>query len=279
MSAAPKYGVPAAKINLSLVVGPLRADGYHEVATVLQRIDLRDRIELETGPQLEVTGFSGDTLVALALTRLAEAVGVEPRWRVTLEKAIPVASGLGGGSADAAAALVLANRTLPSPLDAATLGAVAVSVGSDVPFFLEPGPKLAEGRGERLIPLALPRGYRIVVALADGAVKASTGEVYGRFDELGGGIGFEARRERLRRGLHACARPADLAGLPGNDLAVAAGGGGELPERLRAAGAFRADVCGAGPSVYALFADGRDAERAAAGLPPGTRAWVVAPIR
>lgn len=278
MSAAAQYGLPAAKINLSLVVGPLRADGYHEVATVLQRIDLHDRIELETGPQLEVTGFSGDTLVALALTRLAEAAGVEPHWRVTLEKAIPVASGLGGGSADAATALVLANRTLPSPLDAASLGAVAVSVGSDVPFFLEPGPKLAEGRGERLTPLALPRGYRIVVALADGAVKASTGEIYGRFDELGGGAGFDERREQLRAGLRACARASNLARLPGNDLAAAAGGGGGLVELLLGAGAFRADVSGAGPCVYGLFVDGRDAERAAAGLPPGTRTWVVAPI-
>ena len=279
MTSASQGVAPAAKINLSLVVGPLRSDGYHDVATVLQRIDLRDRIELETGPQLEVTGFSGDTLVALALERLAEAAGVEPRWRVTLEKAIPVAAGLGGGSADAAAALVLANRTLPSPLDAERLGAVAASVGSDVPFFLEPGPKLAEGRGERLTPLALPQDYRIVVALADSAAKASTGEVYGRFDGLGGGADFEARRERLRAGLRACARPADLARLPGNDLAAAAGGGDELPELLRAAGAFRADVSGAGPAVYGLVGAGGVGGRAAAGRPPGTSTWVVAPIR
>lgn len=269
---------PAAKVNLALVVGPRRADGYHGVATVLQRIDLRDRLELEAGPTLEVAGFAGDTIVALALLRLAEAAGVEARWRVTLEKGIPVAAGLGGGSADAAAALVLANRTLPAPLGAGRLVEVAASVGSDVPFFLEPGPKLAEGRGERLTPLALPLDYRIVVALGDGAVKASTGAVYARFDELDGGAGFEGRRDSLRARLRDCARSSDLARLPGNDLAAASGGGGGLPELLRAAGAFRAEVSGAGPAVYGLFATEREARSAAEALPAGTRTWVVAPI-
>ncbi|MCC6222166.1 MAG: 4-(cytidine 5'-diphospho)-2-C-methyl-D-erythritol kinase [Thermoleophilia bacterium] len=278
MTARVLAATPAAKLNLALVVGPRRGDGYHAVATVLQRIDLRDRLELEAGPPLEVTGFAGDTIVALALLRLAETAGVEARWRVTLEKGIPVAAGLGGGSADAAAALVLANRTLPAPLPADRLVEIAASVGSDVPFFLEPGPKLAEGRGERLTGLALPLDYRIVVALAGGAAKASTGAVYARFDELGGGAGFEARRDALRAWLPGCVRASDLAGLPGNDLAVAAGGGGGLPELLRAAGAFRADVSGAGPAVYGLFATEPEAMSAAAALPAGTRSWVVAPV-
>ncbi len=91
-----------AKVNLALVVGPLRDDGKHEVLTVLQRIDLVDRIELREAPDLRVDGFADDTLVETALRRLARTAGVEPRWRVRIEKRIPVAAGLGGGSSDAA---------------------------------------------------------------------------------------------------------------------------------------------------------------------------------
>jgi 4-diphosphocytidyl-2-C-methyl-D-erythritol kinase len=87
-----------AKLNLALVVGPARGDGKHEVATVLQRIDLADRVALEPAPTLEVRGFRGDTIVRDALMRLAAAAEVEPRWHATITKRIPVAAGLGGGS-------------------------------------------------------------------------------------------------------------------------------------------------------------------------------------
>src|SRR4051812_31136896 len=106
----------AAKINLALVVGATRDDGKHEVLTVLQRIDLVDRIEIEKAPALRVGGFKDDTLVRTALGPLAAAAGVEPRWRVTIEKHTPLAAGLGGGSSDAATALRLANGSLPEPL-------------------------------------------------------------------------------------------------------------------------------------------------------------------
>src|SRR5207247_1643937 len=108
-------------------------------------------------------GFRRDTLVRTALAGLAEAAGVEPSWRVRIRKAIPLAAGLGGGSADAAAALLLANGLLTSPLTAERLGEVGAAVGADVPFFLEPGPKLAEGAGERLRPLQLPQDYWVVL--------------------------------------------------------------------------------------------------------------------
>jgi 4-diphosphocytidyl-2-C-methyl-D-erythritol kinase len=104
------------KINLALVVGPAREDGKHEVATVLQRIDLGDRVSLEPAATLSVAGFAGDTLVRDALGSLAAAAGVEPRWRATIAKRIPVAAGLGGGSSDAATALRLGNETLDDPL-------------------------------------------------------------------------------------------------------------------------------------------------------------------
>ncbi len=121
-----------AKINLALVVGPLGSEGKHEVTTVLQRVGLADRITLEPAPGLRVEGFPDDTLVARALELLAEAAAVPPAWAVRIEKEIPVAAGLGGGSADAAAALRLANDTLAAPVPPDALQALAAAVGADV---------------------------------------------------------------------------------------------------------------------------------------------------
>lgn len=274
---SPERMVAAAKVNLALVVGPTRDDGLHELASVMQRIDVCDRLELEPAPALGVDGFPGDTLVRAALERLAAAAGVEPRWRVRLAKEIPVAAGLGGGSADAAAALVLANGTLRRPLPPERLLELGAALGADVPFFLEPGPKLVEGAGERLTPLELPQDFWVLVALPRGAAKDSTGAVYARYDELGGAEGFAGRRAALLEALAAVRRPRDLAGLPPNDLAPA-GGGSPLVEELSAAGAFRADLSGAGPAVYALFQRRADASAAARRLRRRASSWVCAPV-
>ena len=268
--------VPA-KINLALVVGERRADGLHDVATVLQRIDICDRLELVEAAGLMVDGFAGDTLVREALTRLAGAAGVEPRWHARLTKRIPVAAGLGGASADAATALALANATLPEPLERDRVLGLAASLGADVPFFLEGGPKIAEGAGERLAPLELPQDYWIVVALPRAAAKRATGDVYARFDALDGGARFDERRRELRAALAACARPRDFAALPPNDLAEAAGRSPVVDE-LVALGAFRADVTGAGPAVYGLFHHRREAQLAARRLVCRARVWVTVPV-
>src|SRR5262249_2944022 len=111
--------VARAKINLALVVGSVDGAGKHEGTTVLQRLRLAAGTPLEPGAQLRVEGFPQDTLVTRALTLLAETAGVSPAWSATIEKEIPVAAGLGGGSADAAAALRLANDTLDAPLSGA----------------------------------------------------------------------------------------------------------------------------------------------------------------
>ena len=273
--------VAPAKINLALVVGDRRPDGLHEVATLLQRIDIADVLELEEAAELSVDGFVGDTLVRAALTRLAAAAGVEPRWRVAIEKRIPVAAGLGGGSADAGAVLAAVNRSLDDPLPRARLADVAAAVGADVPFFLEPGPKIAEGAGERLTPVAgLPQEYWVVVALARAAAKTSTGDVYRRFDELAACDGFAERRRALHAAVARCRRPRDLAALPENDLRRAADApeASRLLAALRAAGAFRADLSGAGPAVYGLFEDRRDADAAAGRLAPEAAVWVARPV-
>jgi 4-diphosphocytidyl-2-C-methyl-D-erythritol kinase len=267
----------AAKMNLALVVGGRRADGLHEVATVLQRIDLEDRVALERSAALEVRGFPEDTIVRRALEELAARAGVEPAWRVRIDKGIPVAAGLGGGSADAAAALRLANESLAEPLDEPALHELAAAVGADVPFFLEPGPKLAQGAGERLTSLELPQDYWVLVALPLRAAKPSTGEIYGRYDDLGGWPGFEDRRAALLDAVAACRRPRDFAAFPPNDLAEAAGGRA-LADELLEAGAFRADVSGAGPAVYGLFHHRPPAVAAARRIAARARSWITVPV-
>ena len=247
-----------AKINIGLLVGHRRADGKHEIVTLLQRIDLGDDIWLEPAAVLAVDGFSEDTIVRAALESISRAAGVEPRWRVRIEKSIPVAAGLGGGSSDAAAALRLANAILPSPLHRETLHRLASDLGADVPFFLADGAQLATGDGSDLEPVDLPTDYHVVLVVPTGSVKASTASVYRAFDERGEGDALDGRAASFRRIVERVSRAQDLGAVPPNDLVSS-----PLVERLRAMGAFRADVSGAGPTVYGLF-ERRDAADAAA---------------
>jgi len=259
-----------AKINLGLVVGPLRADGKHELLTVYQRVGIADRVDVDEAGSLAVEGFAGDTIVRAALERLAERAGVEPRWRVRIEKRLPVAAGLGGGSSDAATALKLANAT--TNLDDAALHELAARVGADVPFFLRDGPQLGSGDGTTLEPVDLPQDFWIVLLLPRDAHKESTGAVYAAFDARGGADGWERRADAFRATLAAVRRPRDLAALPPNDLTRS-----PLVDEIRASGAFHADVSGAGPTVYGLFHHRADAERARKALRRHGRTWITAP--
>jgi 4-diphosphocytidyl-2-C-methyl-D-erythritol kinase len=261
-----------AKINLALVVGPRRDDGKHELVTVYERISLEDTLTLESADGLEIDGFPTDTLVTRALTALADAAGVKPRWRVGIEKRIPVGAGLGGGSSDAASALTLANATLAEPLDASRLHELAAALGADVPLFLTSGPQLGEGDGTELTPLELPRDYAVLVLLPHGATKHSTKAVYDAFDDEGGEIGFAERREELIGRLSESSSLTDIAAWPRNDLAHS-----PLAAELGRLGAVRADVSGAGPALYGLFESEADARRAATVLADRGAAWVVFP--
>jgi 4-diphosphocytidyl-2-C-methyl-D-erythritol kinase len=263
-----------AKINLALVVGPVRPDGKHEVATVLQQVDLADVLSLEPARELRVSGFEDDTLVAGALRALATAAKVEPAWHVRIEKRIPVAAGLGGGSSDAAAALRLANDTLARPLARETLHDLAATLGADVPFFLAGGPQLGSGDGSELEPVDLPLRYHVLLLLPDGETKPSTASVYEAFDSRDGDAGFPERRRRLLDTVHAVREPRDLAALPANDLASS-----PLGNELERLGAFRADVSGAGPAVYGLFEEEQSARAAAADLQAFGPVWVCRPGR
>ena len=254
-----------AKVNLALVVGPRRPDGRHEIVTVLQRISLADRIAVEPADELRIEGFAEDTIVRRALEQLGAAADTPPNWRVTIDKEIPVAAGLGGGSSDAAAALRLANWTLRRPLEDSELHGLVAPVGADIPFFLTAGPQLAEGDGTELQSLRLPQDYWILLILPHGEGKRSTGAVY---DAFSGEDGFADRRAALLRALAL----GDLGGLPPNDLVSS-----PLAEELRSHGAFRADVSGAGPVVYGLFAQQEEALTAHAALADRGRSWIAAP--
>jgi 4-diphosphocytidyl-2-C-methyl-D-erythritol kinase len=260
-------GAPA-KLNLALLVGPRRPDGKHEVATVLQRLALADTIELEPAGELAVEGFPEDTLVRSALEALAARAGVPPRWRARIAKEIPVAAGLGGGSSDAATALDLANATLERPLPSDELAQLGAALGSDVPFFLAEGPQLGTGDGSTLESLELPQEYVVLLVLPHDERKASTRAVYEEFDRRDGAHGFVERRARLDAAL----TPPDLAAFPPNDLSFS-----PLAVELREHGAFRADVSGAGPIVYGLFADGLAAKAAEAELRVRGRTWITTP--
>jgi 4-diphosphocytidyl-2-C-methyl-D-erythritol kinase len=253
--------IAPAKINLALVVGPARPDGKHELTTVYQALSLGDEIEVEPARETRVEGFD-DTIVQAALALLGG------EWHVRIEKRIPVAAGLGGGSSDAAAALRLANEQLAAPLADDELHALAARVGADVPFFLRNGPQLGTGDGTVLEPVDLPQDFVVLLLLPRGATKSATAEVYAAFDERDGAAGYDDRAAALRRALAS----ADLAALPANDLSTS-----PLAERLRAAGAFRADVSGAGPIVFGLFENDADAERAQAALKGLGETWISRP--
>jgi 4-diphosphocytidyl-2-C-methyl-D-erythritol kinase len=258
-----------AKINLALVVGPVRPDGKHELVTVFQRVDLADRIAVEPASDTTIKGFPADTLVRRAL----EALDAPHGWRVRIEKRVPVAAGLGGGSSDAGTALQLANAQLDAPFEPQELHQLAAGLGADVPFFLYDGPQLGTGDGSTLEPIDLPQDFAVVLLLPEGAVKASTAAVYGAFDRRGGAAGFDERAARLRAQLSAVRRTADLAALPPNDLAAS-----PLEPELRKAGAFRAAVSGAGPVVYGLFEERAAANAAARRLRRHGATWSTVPV-
>ena len=164
--------IPAfAKINLSLEVIGRRDDGYHEIATILQTIDLADAVTIRQSDSLLVEcdqpGLDGErNLVWTAARALAERAGIAPRARISIVKRIPVAAGLGGGSADAAAALRGLNRIWGLDWPASELAAIAAGIGSDVPFLLYGGTALATGRGDCITPLPAPLPGRDLLLIA-----------------------------------------------------------------------------------------------------------------
>ena len=245
----------AAKVNLALEVLGERADGYHEIATVLQTVDLSDRVVLEEAPGLELRTSTSDVpadernLAMRAAAALRDAAGVTRGARITLEKRIPVAAGLGGGSTDAAAVLLGLNRLWRLRWPVAKLADVAVALGMDVPFFLRGGVALGTGRGEQLEPL---HGGTLALVLVNPGFGVSTAEMYGRVTPAMLTDGARCRRvvEALRQ-----RRVERVAASLYNGLEGAAAPHPEIARMkaaLLAAGALGAQMSGSGPTVFGV---------------------------
>jgi 4-diphosphocytidyl-2-C-methyl-D-erythritol kinase len=278
--------VPA-KVNLQLSVGPLGTDGYHELVTVFHAVSLFDEVTVcpdsETG--VAVTGVDADSvpggranLAVRAVHALAAACRPRPdnaAVRIEISKRIPVAAGLAGGSADAAATLVACNELWQAGLNQAELGEVAAGLGSDVPFALFGATAVGQGRGEQLTAALTSGTYHWVLAFAAGGL--STPEVYAACDRLraapdaGAANGTPAPvldtelMVALRSGNAAAVGP-----LLSNDLQPAALSlRPELRRTLAAGqehGALGAIISGSGPTCMFLAADARRARELAVSL-------------
>jgi 4-diphosphocytidyl-2-C-methyl-D-erythritol kinase len=272
-----------AKVNLQLAVGPVRADGYHEVVTVYHAVSLFDEVTVTPAgrDRVSVTGEgaaavpTGRANLALAAARaLAAAAGRGPGpagVAIEIRKRIPVAAGLAGGSADAAAALAACNELWGTGLSQAELAEVAAGIGSDVAFALVGGTAIGMGRGERVTPALAAGSYHWVLAFAAGELSAAA--VYAACDSLRAARGWLPQAPALDTALIAALRAGDPAGVGArlaNDLQPAALSlRPELRRTLAAGaghGALAVIVSGSGPTCACLAADQQHARELAVAL-------------
>jgi 4-diphosphocytidyl-2-C-methyl-D-erythritol kinase len=262
-----------AKINLGLRVLGRRSDGYHELDSLFLPLDLCDDVEVcaqpEGGPgvrlQLEAAGDGvpggSDNLAAQAAAGFLDAAGVAAHLTVRLHKRIPVAAGLGGGSSDAGAVLRACDQLFPDALPAGRLAALALSLGADVPFFLDPRPARVRGVGERIEPLG--RAWDLALLLVHPGVPLSTAEVYRAYDALGSMASSQGDA------IHGI----DL----GNDLEPAAvrlcPPVGRLRRALLELGPVGVGLSGSGPTLYGVFRDPEQAETARRRVALQAPAW------
>ena len=264
-----QHSAPA-KLNLCLYLGPRRGDGLHEICSLFEPLALADPIEvteLEPGEpdQVSCPGVDGENLAARALAGLRARGWGRPPLRVEIEKRIPVAAGLGGGSADAAAVLRLARG------EVGDLAGLAAEIGADVPSQLDPALALVRGVGEQVERLPEPTSHAVILLSGGGGL--STAEVFAEADRRGLGRREEelaGLEDRLRAAAGAGASPLAFPELLANDLEPAARA--LRPEidaalaALREAGAPLALMTGSGPTAFGLFPDLASARAAAAGL-------------
>jgi 4-diphosphocytidyl-2-C-methyl-D-erythritol kinase len=267
---APLHERAFAKVNVVLHVGPRREDGLHELCSLLVSLELADELTIApAGGDQDVVhcpGVEGENLAARALAGFRVGAGAElPPLALDVDKRIPIAAGLGGGSADAAAVLRAANEISGARLDAEGLRSLAAQVGADVPSQIEPAHVLVRGAGERVEPVSLPEMWLVLVPSPHGL---STAEVYAELDRLGGGrerLDVESLRELDGASL------STLAGAVENDLERAALS--LRPElaaalhHLHDAGALAAALSGSGPTAFGLFGDPDSARAAASSIP------------
>jgi 4-diphosphocytidyl-2-C-methyl-D-erythritol kinase len=266
-----------AKLNLCLYLGRRRDDGLHELRSLFCPLTLSDRIVVSEGEADEVVcpGVAAPNLAETALADLRARGWSRPPMRIEIEKRIPVAAGLGGGSADAAAVLRLARDELDGVAE------LAAKLGADVPSQLDPALAVVGGAGEIVEPLDPPRHFGLVLIASEDGL--STADVYREADRLGHGRDpdeLDSIAAELRSAADAGASPLDYRELLVNDLARAALSlrpaiGGALAA-LEDAGAEVALVTGSGPTAFGIFEDIAAADAAAGQLAPRFAGAIVA---
>jgi 4-diphosphocytidyl-2-C-methyl-D-erythritol kinase len=260
-----------AKLNLCLYLGPRREDGLHELCSLFEPLALVDPIEVTEADRDEVVcpGVEGENLAAAALAALRERGWDGPPMRVEIEKRIPVAAGLGGGSADAAAVLRLARDPVAGAAGwIPDLEKIATELGADVPSQLSPALTLVQGAGEKVERLPDPSPHAVVLLPGGGGL--STAEVFAEADRLGLGRSaaeLEDLAARLRATAGSGAPPLAYTDLLVNDLESAARSLrpeiGDALDTLRTASASHALLTGSGPTAFGLFENLAEAQAAA----------------
>ena len=259
-----------AKINLALEVLGQREDGYHEVKTMLQTIDLADRIEVQLSSSLRVDcddpALRGEAnLVWRAAVALAEHCNRLPKASIFVQKQIPVGMGLGGGSSDAAAALLALNQLWGLGMTLDELSQVGAGLGSDVPFFLWGGTALAEGRGEKIKALApLPR-LPVTLVCPDTTIPNKTARLYSTLtpDNYSDGSVTGRLEENLRRGKFVGSSVYNVFGQVAFTVFPELT---QLRGRFEACIAGRAHLSGAGPTLFCVPSSEEEHRRVAAAL-------------
>lgn len=275
-----------AKVNLTLDVRKRLPNGYHLIQSVIQEINLADEVTVrlteEEGIRLECPEATvpedSSNLAWAAAERFHERLGISPQLHITLRKRIPVQAGLGGGSSNAATVLRALNILYGYPFSSEQMRSVAISLGSDVPFFLQGGTALVEGLGDVITPLPVPFSYPLVIAVP--SVGVSTAWAYEQIDRERTLSGVEelplpstpAMVNALRQG-------ANWLPLLHNDFETVVLSANLAIQQLKAnmvlSGALAALLCGSGSAVMGVYSDEREAQRAALNLRRGGyRTWV-----
>lgn len=272
-----------AKLNLYLDITGILPDGYHGLRSVMQSIDLYDTVKVEPADTIRLTvdkkyiPTDERNTAFKAAKAFFEATGIQGGAEISIRKIIPVGAGMAGGSADAAAVLNLLNILYGMPLSAEELSAVALKVGADVPFCLEGGTMLAEGKGEKLTPL--PRLAKCFFVVVKPDFSVSTKDAYKMYDEQGGdcpdvdGILSALKQRNIRQ---VCASM-------GNDLERCIASRhpdiNEIKDKLLGLGAIGAMMTGSGSAVFGVFEDMAQAQKAADEMrAPKRRVFVCRPV-
>lgn len=261
-----------AKLNIGLRIGTRREDGFHPVDGIFQSVDMVDRLTLQRAEEDGIASQSGgpvldemDNLAFRAVAAVRRIGHSEQPIQITVDKTIPVAAGLGGGSADAAAAMVMAGRFFGVRMDA--LVSLAPSLGSDVPFCLRGGTARVSGRGDLIEPLDPLTGFAVAIVVPP--FELATPRVFDAWDEIDHPVGLRLNAGDLPPSLRA--EDAIINDLYPAAVAVAP----EIDDwRHDLEGAWERPVMmsGSGPSLYAFFIDKEEATGALAAIPTGARA-------